>query len=145
MRFTRHLSSSRRCVVLALSLTYPDFSRARHPDEPYEPAPWYASRRNRSRNGCDRTRRSDQLVHLSIRRTTHHRQLAPPAEPKPFSSRSENESIRDRIFFVLVVRSTDLQEQRLGTRRTSVAEEHLNVVLRVHRIETAAPPIGDTE
>jgi hypothetical protein len=57
----------------------------------------------------------------------------------------ENESIQDRIFFVLVVRSADLQEQRSGTRRTSVAEEHLNVVLRVHRIETAAPPIGDTE
>src|SRR5450755_3243359 len=57
----------------------------------------------------------------------------------------DNESSRDRVFFVLVVRSADLQEQRSGTRRTSVAEEHLNVALRVRRIETAAPPIGGTE
>ena len=45
----------------------------------------------------------------------------------------------------LVVRSADLQKQRSGTCRTSVAEEHLDVVFRVHHIETAAPPIGDTE
>ena len=50
-----------------------------------------------------------------------------------------------RIFFILVVRSADLQEQRSGTRRTSVAEEHLNIIIRVYRIETATPPIADTE
>ena len=49
------------------------------------------------------------------------------------------------VLFVLVIRSADLQEQRSGTRRTSVAQEHLDVVLRIHRIETAAPPVGDTE